>query len=590
MSVPKGLSNYLLVGNERGCSAGLVLLSEGLGRGGHQPGCWSGVDDFVLDLPKFVLVDGQPSLQGLGEHQAGLDLMLFPDPEIHGAHAVRPITLALCQHGDAFRLQPPLKQVALGGVCGGVNQNDLAHTRILNERGNAGGSGPAGKMPGVTRLFGTDGVRGVANRDLTPELALALGRAAVSVLGGDQRPSIVVGRDTRASGKPLEAAFCAGLCSAGADVIRAGIVPTPAVAFLTVDTGAQMGVVISASHNPPEYNGIKFFSGEGGKLPDQAELEMERLVRSGTEQRPEGSALGRITDSVEGTERYLEHLVTAVGGTLAGMRVVIDCANGAAYMLGPEILRRLGAEVYAINDEPDGANINVGCGATHPEAITEAVRRFGADAGVAHDGDADRAIMSDADGNVVDGDQILAAAALSYKESGRLAQNTVVSTVMANLGFRKAMKSEGIDVIETQVGDRYVLEEMLRRNAVLGGEQSGHIIFRDQATTGDGLLTAAWFLSEVRRRGVTAAELAAGAPRYPQVLQNVPVDHGALDEAEAVWEAVRDAEEALGAHGRVLVRASGTEPLVRVMVEAETVEDATLHADAISAAVRSSLG
>jgi phosphoglucosamine mutase len=446
-------------------------------------------------------------------------------------------------------------------------------------------------MPGVTRLFGTDGVRGVANRDLTPELALAIGRAAVSVLGGDRRPTIVVGRDTRASGELLEAALCAGLCSAGADVIRAGVVPTPAVAFLTVDTSARMGVVVSASHNPPEYNGIKFFSGEGAKLPDEVELEMERLVQIGGGARPEGSVLGRITESMDAAERYLQHLVTAADGTLEGMRVVIDCANGAAYKLGPEVLGRLGAEVHAINDQPDGANINVGCGATHPEAITDAVRRFGAEAGVAHDGDADRAILSDADGNVIDGDQILAAAALTYKQQGRLTENTVVSTVMANLGFRRTMEAAGIAIVETQVGDRYVLEEMHRQRAVLGGEQSGHIIFRDQATTGDGLLTATWFLCQARRQGATVAELAATTPRYPQVLQNVPVtDHLALDGAGAVWDAVRTAEEALGTGGRVLVRASGTEPVVRVMVEAETKEDATRYADAISAAVRSSLG
>jgi phosphoglucosamine mutase len=446
-------------------------------------------------------------------------------------------------------------------------------------------------MPGVTRLFGTDGVRGVANRDLTPELALALGRAAVGVLGGGRRPRIVVGRDTRASGELLEAALCAGLCSSEADVVRVGVVPTPAVAFLTVDVEARMGVVISASHNPPDYNGMKFFSAEGAKLPDDIELEMERLVRQGGGPRPEGAALGRITDSEDAAERYLQHLVAAADGTLAGMRVVIDCANGAAYRLGPEILRRLGAEVYAIHDEPDGSNINVDCGATHPEAITEAVRRFGADAGVAHDGDADRAILSDADGNVIDGDQILAAAALAYKGEGRLAENTVVSTVMANLGFRKTMEGAGIAMAETQVGDRYVLEEMHRLGAVLGGEQSGHIIFRDHATTGDGLLTAAWFLSQARKQGATVAELAATTPRYPQVLQNVPVvNHAPLDEAEAVWEAVRIAEEALGTQGRVLVRASGTEPLVRVMVEAETEEDAHKHAEAISAAVQSSLG
>jgi phosphoglucosamine mutase len=389
----------------------------------------------------------------------------------------------------------------------------------------------------------------------------------------------------------LEAALAAGLCSAGADVILAGIVPTPAVAFLTVDSGARMGAVVSASHNPPEYNGIKFFSAEGAKLPDEAELEMEGLIERGEGPRPEGAAVGRIADAADFDERYLEHLTAAVGASLGGMRVVIDCANGAAYRLGPEILRRLGADVYAIHDEPDGVNINVACGATHPEAVTEAVRRFRADAGVAHDGDADRAILSDAEGNVVDGDQILAAAALSYKATGRLVQNTVVSTVMANLGFRNTMREQEIEVIEARVGDRFVLEEMLRTGAVLGGEQSGHIIFRDHATTGDGLLTAAWFLSEARRRGATVAELAATTPRYPQVLQNVPVtDHVSFDDAGAVWEAVHAAEAALGNRGRVLVRPSGTEPLIRVMVEAETEEDAIRHAEAISSAVRSSLG
>jgi phosphoglucosamine mutase len=442
----------------------------------------------------------------------------------------------------------------------------------------------------TSSLFGTDGVRGVANRDLTPEVAFALGRAAVSVLGGDGRPRFVVGRDTRASGELLEAALCAGVCSAGGDVLRAGVVPTPAVAFLTVHFGVTAGVVISASHNPPEYNGIKFFSGEGRKLPDDTELQMERLVRSGDGPRPEGEAIGRIADSADASERYLQHLMEAVGGTLAGMRVVVDCANGAAYRLAPELLRRLGAEVFAVHDEPDGTNINVDCGATHPEAITEAVRRFGAEAGVAHDGDADRAILSDDGGNVIDGDQILATAARAYREEGRLIDDTVVSTVMANLGFRKAMETAGIKVVETRVGDRYVLEEMLQRGAVLGGEQSGHIIFGDTATTGDGLFTAAWFLALARRRGVTVAELAASTPRYPQVLENVPVaDPESLDGAGPVWEAVRDAEEALGDQGRVLVRPSGTEPLVRVMVEAETEEDARRHAYAISEAVRSTL-
>jgi phosphoglucosamine mutase len=443
----------------------------------------------------------------------------------------------------------------------------------------------------VGRLFGTDGVRGVANRDLTPELAFSLGRAAAIVLGDQGRPALVVGRDTRPSGSMLLAALAAGTCSAGGEVYRLGIVPTPAIAFATVDQGASAGAVISASHNPPEDNGIKFFSSKGMKLPDEVEDHIERVVREGDGPRPLGADVGHIFDPVEELEAYVEHLVTCAEARLDGMRIVVDCANGAAYRLAPQALKLLGAEVHAINTESDGANINMGCGATHPEVVAEAVREMGADAGVAHDGDADRAIFVDAEGRVVDGDQVLAACAVAMKEDGSLAKDAVVSTVMANLGFRRAMEESGITLLETPVGDRYVLEEMVRSGAILGGEQSGHIIFRDHATTGDGLLTAVRFLSLARRKDATVAELAATMQRFPQVLANVPVAHkDRLEAAEEVWDAVRAAEAALGSGGRILVRTSGTEPVVRVMVEAETEQDARHHADAVANVVRSSLG
>ena len=445
-------------------------------------------------------------------------------------------------------------------------------------------------MPAVAPLFGTDGVRGVANRDLTPELAFALGRAAAVVLGGRGRPRIVLGRDTRASGPMLQAALLAGASSAGGDVYRMGVVPTPAVAFATLDLPAQAGVAISASHNPPEDNGIKFFSAEGMKLPDEVEREIERVVREGDGPRPSGGDVGKVVDDPGPVERYVEHLLAAAEAPLEGMKLVVDCANGAAYRLAPEVLSRLGADVHAINTDHDGAAINVGCGATHPEIVAAAVRELRADAGLALDGDADRAIFADPEGNVIDGDQVIAACALALEEEGRLKGDTVVVTVMSNLGFRRALEGAGITVLETQVGDRYVLEEMLRSGAVLGGEQSGHLIFLDHATTGDGLLTAVRFLSLARARDATVAELAASMRRYPQVLENVPVaDAAGLEAAPGVWEAVRASEAALGDSGRVLVRASGTEPLVRVMVEAEAEEDARRHAETISRAVRRAL-
>lgn len=443
-------------------------------------------------------------------------------------------------------------------------------------------------MPAVARLFGTDGVRGVANRDLTPELAFALGRAAVRALSGHGRPTFAIGRDTRVSGSMLQAALSAGICSAGADVLRLGVVPTPAVAYLTPLLAAEAGAVISASHNPPEDNGIKFFSADGFKLPDATEDTIERLMADDGSERVEGTDVGRVADSPEGVERYVEHLVTAAEARLDGMRVVVDCANGAAFRLGPQILERLGAEVESLNDEGDGSAINVNSGATHTEVLASTVRSMGADAGVAFDGDADRAMFVDAEGTLMDGDDVIAACALAMKEQGRLGEDTVVVTVMANLGLRRAMEAAGITVAETQVGDRYVLEEMQRLGATLGGEQSGHVIFLEQATTGDGLLTAVRLLSLARLKGQSLKELTSSLRRYPQVLQNVPAqDARAVVAAPQVAGAIRRAEETLGDRGRVLVRASGTEPLVRIMVEAETEAEAKRLAEVLAEAARS---
>jgi phosphoglucosamine mutase len=444
----------------------------------------------------------------------------------------------------------------------------------------------------VGRLFGTDGIRGIANQELTGDLAFRLGRAAVIALTehGDSRPHIAVGRDTRASGELLEAALTAGICSAGGDAVLLGVCTTPAVAFLTTSMGAQAGVVISASHNPAEYNGIKFFGSSGYKLPDELEDEIEGTVAADSGPRPTGRGVGRLLGAPGAGERYLDHLAEAAEASLEGMRVVVDCANGAAFDAAPQLLLRLGAEVVPINDEPDGWNINDGCGANAPEVAALATVEEEADAGVAFDGDADRALFAGHDGGVIDGDQVLAACALAMHEDGTLAESTVVTTVMANLGFRLAMRRAGIEVVEAKVGDRYVLEEMLRTGATLGGEQSGHVIFLPQATTGDGLLTAVRFLSLARRRGASVAELAAAMTRFPQVLANVPVSNSNdLEGATSVWDAVARAEKALGDSGRVLVRPSGTEPVVRVMVEASTQEDAETHAEAISAAVRTAM-
>jgi phosphoglucosamine mutase len=435
------------------------------------------------------------------------------------------------------------------------------------------------------RLFGTDGVRGVAGTELTAELAAGLGRAAVTVLGrhGGREPVVVVGRDPRASGVWLEEALTGGIRAAGGDVILAGVEPTPAIAYMTVDLGASAGVVISASHNPAEDNGIKFFSREGRKLPDAIEDEIEEAL---ADPAPDAAERGDARPAGDALDRYVDHLVGASLATLDGMRIVVDCANGSASAVAPALLSRLGADVTAINAEPDGVNINDGCGALHPEVVAEAVVRLGADAGVSHDGDADRALFASADGAVIDGDQVLAASAVGLHEAGELTGDTVVATVMSNIGFERAMREHAITLVRTRVGGRYVAEEMDRRGAVLGGEQSGHVIFRKYATTGDGLLTAVRFLSLAAVRDVGVGELASVMRRYPQVMVNVRVDdRDAVAGSPTVAAAVRDAEVALGGGGRVLLRPSGTEPLVRVMVEAETKDEADRHARAIAEVV-----
>jgi phosphoglucosamine mutase len=443
----------------------------------------------------------------------------------------------------------------------------------------------------VGRLFGTDGVRGRYGRELTDDLAFALGRSAVEVLarGGEERVRVIVGRDTRASGEPLERALVDGILSGGANAQLAGVVPTPAVAFLTPDLGATAGVVISASHNPAEDNGIKFFGREGYKLSDDLEDRIEMLVRDGGHSiAPRVGTAERIDESVE---RYIAHVTAAADAPLSDMSIVVDCANGAAYRVGPEIIRRLGADVISLFDTPDGSNINEGCGALHPEIVARAVVEHRAHAGLALDGDADRAMFADGNGDVVDGDQVLAACALALHDEGRLPGGIVVTTVMANLGLAEAMREAGIALVTTKVGDRYVLEEMLAREAGLGGEQSGHVIFRQHSTTGDGLLTAARFLSIAALRGCSVAELASSMRKFPQVLMNVDVQHKErLSHEAAVSDAVRAAEDELGDSGRVLVRASGTEPLVRVMVEAETEDEARRHAERLAEIVRMRLG
>lgn len=465
------------------------------------------------------------------------------------------------------------------------------------------------------RLFGTDGVRGLANADLTPHLALSLATAAAKVLverrpvapdvphvslevpGGSKvavaspepsgRPLAVVGRDPRASGEMLEAAVAAGLASAGVDVLLLGVLPTPAVAFLTEDLGADLGVVISASHNAMPDNGIKIFAAGGLKLEDAVEDAIEKAMLYPGDL-PTGEGVGRIRHAVDADRRYLDHLLVATPNPIKGLKVVVDCAHGAASELAPEVYRRAGAEVIVIGGSPDGLNINAGVGSTYLDGLRKAVVAEGADLGIAHDGDADRCLAVAADGTDINGDVILALLATSLRERGRLAQNTVVATVMANIGFHQAMSRAGITVRTTAVGDRYVLEEMRAGGFSLGGEQSGHFVLSDHATTGDGLLSALHLMATVAASGRPLAELAKIVTRFPQVLINVRVgDKATVASSPLVSEAVEKAEAELDGSGRVLLRPSGTEPVVRVMVEAGTPELAQSIAARVAKVVES---
>ncbi|MER7044437.1 phosphoglucosamine mutase [Streptomyces jumonjinensis] len=450
------------------------------------------------------------------------------------------------------------------------------------------------------RLFGTDGVRGVANADLTAELALGLSVAAAHVLAvagsvEGHRPTAVVGRDPRASGEFLEAAVVAGLASAGVDVLRVGVLPTPAVAYLTGALGADLGVMLSASHNAMPDNGIKFLARGGHKLADELEERIEAVYeqhRTGEPwDRPTGAGVGRVTDYDEGFEKYVAHLVGVLPNRIDGLKIVLDEAHGAASKVSPEAFTRAGAEVVTIGAAPDGLNINAGCGSTHLEQLKAAVVAHGADFGIAHDGDADRCLAVDGSGEEVDGDQILAVLALALREAGTLRGNTVVGTVMSNLGFKLAMEREGVELVQTGVGDRYVLESMKEHGYALGGEQSGHVIVLDHATTGDGTLTGLLLAARVAATGRSLAELAGVMERLPQVLINVPdVDKTRVHTSKDLASAVTEAERELGATGRVLLRPSGTEPLVRVMVEAADIEQARGVAERLADAVKSALG
>jgi phosphoglucosamine mutase len=441
------------------------------------------------------------------------------------------------------------------------------------------------------RLFGTDGVRGRANADLTPELALAVAVAAAQVLLERDRshaPVAVVGRDPRASGEMLEGAVVAGLTSAGANVVRVAVLPTPAVAFLTGALGADVGVMLSASHNPMPDNGIKLFAAGGHKLPDDVENAIEAHIAEGlTAPRPTGARIGRVRDDASGADRYIEHLLAATGHPLDGLKVVVDCAHGAASRVAPVAYERAGAEVVAICAEPDGLNINDDCGSNHVQKLKQAVVEHGADLGIAHDGDADRCMAITAAGDEVDGDQILAILALAMREAGALTEDTLVATVMSNLGLKLAMADAGIRLLETKVGDRYVLEELRARKLALGGEQSGHVVMPAYATTGDGLLTALHVMARMAATGRSLADLAGAVRRLPQVLINVHVgDRVVGSSAAQVLDTVKEVEAELGGTGRVLLRPSGTELLVRVMVEAGTQETARDAAERIAGTVR----
>ncbi|GAB7040612.1 MULTISPECIES: phosphoglucosamine mutase [Catenuloplanes] len=442
------------------------------------------------------------------------------------------------------------------------------------------------------RLFGTDGVRGKANADLTPELAMSVAVAAAHVLAEADHshpPLAIVGRDPRASGEMLEAAVVAGLASAGATVLRVGVLPTPGVAYLVGETKADFGVMVSASHNPMPDNGIKLFAAGGHKLPDDIEAKIEAAIEAnnGGWTRPVGAAIGRVHDLLDGADHYVKHLVAATPHSLEGIKVVVDCANGAPADVAPAAFSEAGAEVVVINAEPDGLNINDECGATHLESLQAAVVEHGAHLGIGLDGDADRCLAVSATGEVVDGDEIMGILAVAMREAGTLTGDTLVTTVMSNLGLRIAMREAGIELRETKVGDRYVLDELRASDLALGGEQSGHVVMPAHATTGDGTLTGLHLMARMAATGKSLAELASIMTKLPQVLINVPVsDRAAVASAPAVKAAVAEAEAELGDTGRVLLRPSGTEQLVRVMIEAATAETAQRVADRVADVVR----
>ena len=444
----------------------------------------------------------------------------------------------------------------------------------------------------MTRLFGTDGVRGLANERLTASLALKLGAAAATVLTKDResskrRPTALIGRDPRVSGEMLAAAMAAGMASKGVDVLRVGVIPTPGLAYLTDDYGADIGVMISASHNPMPDNGIKFFSAGGHKLPDEVEDEIERALDTLEEGGPTGTRIGRVIEEApDAQDRYLAHLKEAMSTSLKGIKVVVDCANGAASEVAPKAYEAAGAEVVAIYNEPNAFNINDGSGSTHMDKIQAAVVEYGADLGVAHDGDADRCLAVDAEGNIIDGDQIMAILACGMKAENNLRDNTLVATVMSNLGLTLAMEREGIALKQTAVGDRYVLEELNRGDFSLGGEQSGHIVVPEHATTGDGTLSALLLMEQMAETGKSLKELAQVMQVLPQVLINVPVsEKSKIMSSQEVQAAIDEAEEELGHSGRVLLRPSGTEELFRVMVEAAEEEQARKVAGRLAAVV-----
>lgn len=442
------------------------------------------------------------------------------------------------------------------------------------------------------RLFGTDGARGIANKDLTCELAMNIGRAAAYVLASEnaKRPKVLIGKDTRESSTMLEMALSAGLCSVGADAVLVGYVPTPAVAYLVNSSGADAGVMISASHNPCEYNGIKLFNSNGYKLPDEIEAEIEKLVLDDMSpvNFPIGGDVGSVFIREDYIDKYIKHIVSTTDTSLKGLKIALDCANGSASHTAERLFTALGAECHMLHDNPNGTNINSECGSTHMDDIIDYVNGHNMDLGLAFDGDADRCLAVDEKGRLIDGDKLISVFAKDLKERGKLHNDTAVVTVMTNIGFKMFAAENGINVAETGVGDRYVLEEMLKNGYQIGGEQSGHIIFREYATTGDGQLTGVQFASAMVRSGKTASELAAIMTQYPQTIENVKVSDAVksiLSTDEDIKAVIKQQEEILGDEGRVLVRASGTEPLVRVMIEGKNIKQINAMAKKIAAVI-----